>query len=137
MKFAAYLFFDGNCEEAFRYYNKVFGGTIVAMFPHEGSPAEDHVPPEWKKKIMHACLEVDGNLLMASDAPPGRGSKPGGFSVSIQIDDPDEAERVFAALSGGGERTMPMGETFWAKRFGMCKDRFGTPWMVNCAPAQS
>ncbi len=135
MKFATYLFFEGNCEEAFRYYNKVFGGEITAMIPHEGSPAEAHVPPEWKSKIMHACLEVDGAMLMASDSPPAQSSKPGGYSVSVNIDDPQEAERVFAALADGGETSMPMAETFWAQRFGMCKDRFGTPWMVNCAPA--
>ncbi len=134
MKFHAYLFFDGNCEEAFRYYNKVLGGEITAMLPHEGTPAEEQVPPEWKKKIMHACLEVDGDMLMASDVPPQNREARGGHSVSIQIDDPEEAERVFAALADGGVTTMPMGETFWAQRFGMCKDRFGTPWMVNCPP---
>lgn len=132
MKFDAYLFFDGNCEEAFRYYSKVFGGKITAMLAHEGTPAENSVPTEWKKKIMHACLEIGDNRLMASDAPPAHREKTGGFSVSIQIDDPKEAERIFAALEDGGTTTMPMGETFWAQRFGMCKDRFGTPWMVNC-----
>ncbi|MEE2691257.1 MAG: VOC family protein [Pseudomonadota bacterium] len=132
MKFAAYLFFDGNCEEAFRYYSKLFGGKISAMLPHEGTPAEPHVPAEWRKKIMHACLEVGDAMLMASDSPPEHREKSGGFSVSIQIDDPKEAERVFAGLADGGETTMPMGETFWAQRFGMCRDRFGKPWMVNC-----
>ncbi|MEQ8935239.1 MAG: VOC family protein, partial [Amphiplicatus sp.] len=113
MKFAAYLFFDGNCEEAFRYYNKVLGGEITAMLPHEGTPAEEHVPEEWRKKIMHACLEVGDEMLMASDAPPQHRESRGGYAVSIQIEEPKEAERVFAALAEGGATTMPMGETFW------------------------
>jgi PhnB protein len=71
---------------------------------------------------------------MASDAPPDRRQKPQGFSVSVHIEDEKEAERLFEALADGGTTTMPFAETFWAKRFGMCVDRFGTPWMVNCAP---
>lgn len=134
MKFAPYLTFGGTCEEAFRYYQKHIGGEITAMFAFEGTPAEEHAPPEWKKKIMHATLDLgDGALLMGSDAPPARRETPSGFSVSIQIDDAPKAECVFVALADGGKITMPIAETFWAKRFGMCVDRFGQPWMINCA----
>jgi PhnB protein len=133
MQIHPYLFFNGDCEAAFRWYAEVLGGTIEAMVPHTGTPAEEHVPPEWRAKIMHASLTVGDQRLMASDVPPDQRQTPQGFSVSLHIDDVAEAERVFAALVDGGTVTMPMEETFWALRFGMCTDRHGTPWMINCS----
>jgi PhnB protein len=127
-----YLFFPGNCKEAFEFYAKVLKGKIEAMLPHAGTPGEEHVPPEWRNKIMHAYLRAGDNILMASDSPPAYQKPMQGISVSIQIDDPKEAERVFKELSDGATVTMPMEETFWARRFGMLTDKFGTPWMVNC-----
>jgi PhnB protein len=132
MKLNAYLFFDGRCEEAFKFYEKVFGARIEMMLPHAGTPAESALPAEWGQKIMHARMNIQGNLLMGSDAPPGRGAKPQGFSVNIGVETPEEAERIFAALSENAHVGMPIAETFWAKRFGMLVDQFGTPWMVNC-----
>jgi len=132
MQLIAYLNFNGNCEEAFRYYEKHLGGKIIAMMRYEDGPKDMPVSPDSKKKIMHARLTVGDAVLMASDAPPPRFDKPQGFAVSIMIDEPAEADRVFSALGDGGTVTMPIGETFWAKRFGMLVDRFGTPWMVNC-----
>jgi PhnB protein len=132
MQLNPYLFYNGNCEAAFNYYAKVLGGEIEAMLTHEGTPAAEHVPAEWRKKILHAKINIGREVLMASDAPPGRFNQPQGFSVSLQIEDPTEAERKFQALAEGGVVTMPIGQTFWAKRFGMCVDQFGIPWMVNC-----
>jgi PhnB protein len=132
MQLNPYLTFNGNCEEAFNFYAKVLGGKIEAMVPHEGSPAEGHVPAEWRKKILHARLSLGNQLLMASDAPPGRQEPMKGFSVTLGIEKEDEAERVFHALAKDGSVQMPIQETFWAKRFGMLVDRFGTPWMINC-----
>jgi PhnB protein len=132
MQVNPYLFYNGNCEQAFKHYAKVLGGEIADMMVHRGTPAEAHVPPEWQDKIMHARMTIDGEVLMASDAPPGQFHKPQGFSVSLQIDDPADAERKFADLSEGGTVTMPFGKTFWAKGFGMCVDQFGIPWMINC-----
>jgi PhnB protein len=104
------------------------------MLPHEGTPAESHVPAEWRKKIMHACLTIGDESLMASDSPPGHQEDAvKGFSVSINVDKPAEADRIFAALAEGGTTRMPIQETFWAQRFGMLVDRFGIPWMINCA----
>jgi PhnB protein len=131
----SYLIFNGNCEEAFKFYEKCLGGKIEAMMTHEGTPAAGQVPAEWSKKIMHARMTVDGYLLMASDAPPNDYSKPKGFSVNIGVKEPAEAERIFNALAEGGTVHMPIAETFWAIRFGMLTDRFGTPWMVNCEKA--
>ena len=132
MQLNPYLFYNGNCEAAFNYYAKVLGGEIEAMLTHEGTPAAEHVPAEWQKKILHAKMNIGREVLMASDAPPGRFNKPQGFSVSLNIEDPAEAERKFQALAEGGVVTMPIAPTFWAKRFGMCVDQFGIPWMVNC-----
>lgn len=133
MRIHAYLTFDGDCEEAMTFYKGVLGGEITAMMPFEGTCAAEHVPAAWRSKIMHAALAVGGDILMASDGMPGKHETPQGLSVSLQIDDPADAERIFGDLSGGGTIVMPMEETFWARRFGMLIDRFGTPWMVNCS----
>ena len=132
MQTNSYLFFDGRCEEAFRFYEKVLGAKIEAMLHAEGTPMADKVPPEQRNKIMHARLTVGGTVLMASDCPPDQYQAPRGFSVTLGVDTPGEAERVFNALADGGAVQMPIAETFWAKRFGMLTDRFGIPWMINC-----
>lgn len=132
MQSSTYLFFDGRCEEAFTFYHHVLGGRVTAMMRHAGSPAEHGVPPEWQDKILHACLDLGGFKLMASDAPPGRYNRPQGFCVHLAVGSEAEAERVFAALGEGATIVMPIAQTFWAARFGLLHDRFGTPWMVNC-----
>jgi PhnB protein len=132
MQINPYLFFDGNCEEAFRHYEKALGGTIMAMLPHEGTPAEQHAPPEWKKKILHARMELGGEAIMASDAPPGSYHKPQGFSVSVTVKTKADAEKVFNELANGGNVTLPLAPTFFSPAFGMVTDRYGVPWMVNC-----
>jgi PhnB protein len=131
MQLNPYLTFNGQCEAAFKFYEKVLGGKIEAMLPHEGSPMADQVPPEWRSKIMHARLGVGDNVLMGSDATPDRYEQMQGFTVTLGIDDPRRAEQIFHALSEGTVQ-MPIQETFWAVRFGMLVDRFGTPWMINC-----
>lgn len=142
MELIAYLGFDGNCEEAFRYYEKHLRGEIRAMLHFSDGPPDAEgcgpdLPAEWKNKIMHACMTVGDSTLMASDAPPPHYQKPQGTSVNISVGDPEEAERIFAALADGGEAMMPIAETFWAKRFGMCRDRFGTLWMINCSKEET
>ena len=110
MQVNPYLFYNGNCEAAFKFYAKVLGGKIDAMMTHEGAPESMPIPPEWKKKIMHAKMSIDGEVLMASDAPPGHFHQPQGFSVSLTVDDPAEAERRFKALSEGGTVNMPFAQ---------------------------
>lgn len=131
MQLNPYLHFKGECETAFKFYEKCLGGKIVALLPFEGSPAGG-VPPEWGKKIMHGLLQIDGQSLMGTDAPPNYYEQPKGFSVSLQINDPKEADRIFQELSQNGQIKMPIQETFWALRFAMFVDHFGIPWMVNC-----
>lgn len=130
-----YLLFNGDCESAMKFYEKSLGGKVEAMFTHEGTPIEKMVPAEWRKKIIHARLKVGDKVLMASDCPPDRYVKPQGFSVNLDFNNPADAERVFNALAEDGSVQMPLQQTFWAARFGMVTDRFGTPWMVNCESA--
>jgi PhnB protein len=132
MQLNSYLHFNGRCEEAFKFYEKLLGGKIEAIFPHEGTPAAEHVPPEWRKKIMHARLSVGDQVLMGSDVPPGHYNQPQGFRVNISVKNPADAERIFKALADKGKVTMPLEKTFWAQRFGMVNDQYGTPWMINC-----
>jgi PhnB protein len=130
-----YLFYQDKCEAAFNYYARVLGGKIEAMLRAEEAPAEMPAAPGRQKTIMHARMSIPGgNVLMASDAPPEHYQKPQGFSVSLTVPDPTEAERKFNALADGGTVTMPFSKTFFSKGFGMCVDQFGIPWMVN-APA--
>jgi PhnB protein len=136
--FHPYLNFGGNCREAFTRYHEIFGGDLVVMTMAEMPDAEGPVPEQMANLVMHAALTFDDNLLMASDDPTGGFDGVRGMNVNYTVADSEEAKRVFEALADGGEVTMPMSETFWSPMFGMCIDRFGTPWMVNAeAPAGS
>ncbi len=132
MQLNSYLLFKGQCKEAFELYAQILGGRIEAMIPHAGSPMEKKTAPEWLDKIMHARLSVGDAVLMGSDAPPGGFEDAKGFYVNIGLKDVKEAERIFQALAENGTIKMPLQQTFWATRFGMLMDRFGTPWMINC-----
>lgn len=127
-----YLLFNGNCGEAFRFYEETLGGKIEGLFTYKDSPAAEHAPPDWGDKVMHATLAIGDQKLMGSDAPPGHYEQPKGMSVSIGLKDREKGERIFNALAAGGTTIMPFEKTFWAEGFGMCTDRFGIPWMVNC-----
>jgi len=133
MKINPYLAFDGNCREAFAYYQKHLDGQILMMLTNGESPIANEMPDDRQDKIMHARMVISGDqVLMGGDAPTGQYDGMKGCMVSINVDDASEAERIFAALSDGGNVMMPIGETFWAKRFGMAYDQFGVSWMVNC-----
>jgi PhnB protein len=129
-----YVFYDGNCEAAFKFYEKAVGAKIEMLLRNEEAPPEMPSPPERKKKIMHGRISIAGQTLMASDAPPEHFHKPQGFSVSLTVGDPAEAERKFKALLEGGSINMPFGKTFFSRGFGMGTDQFGIPWMVYCPP---
>ena len=132
MQVNPYLFYNGNCEEALKYYQKVLNAEIEAILPYESGPADMPTPPEYKKKVMHAKITIDGEVLMASDAPPGHFKPAQGFSVALAVENPADAERRFNALAEGGTVRMPFAKTFFSNGFGMCVDKFGIPWMVNC-----
>ena len=132
MEASPYLTFNGSCEEALKFYEQTLGAQIDTLFRNEGSPAAEHMPPDWGDKVLHARFRIGNNVIMASDAPPGHYSSPQGISMSLGFHDAAEGEQVFNKLAQGGSTTMPFQQTFWAKGFGMCVDRFGIPWMVNC-----
>ena len=132
MQLNCYLNFDGQCAAAFQFYERCFGGKIQMMATFGESPMAQQVAPESRNQIVHVTLAVGDSILMGCDAPPPHYQKPQGFSVQVGLDDPADAERLFQALSENGTIRMPLQETFWAARFGMLVDRFGTPWMINC-----
>jgi PhnB protein len=132
MKLNTYLHFNGNCEEALNFYVKALGAKPVMMLRYSEAPVACETSKELQQKIMHGRITIGDNVIMASDAPPERFMAQAGFSINIGVDTPEEAERLFKALSEKAEICMPIAETFWAQRFGMLKDQFGVPWMVNC-----
>ncbi len=129
-----YLSFpNGDCQASFDLYQQVFGAKCVFSHTWADSPMADQAPGGDGSKIMHATLQfADGALLMGADCPPEYGTPFGGFSLSVNAKTVEEAERLFAGIPEGGQVTMPLDKTFWAERFGMCIDRFGVSWMVNC-----
>lgn len=142
MKINPYLFFDGQCEAAFTFYAECLGGKLELMRYADAPESPDstcagmELPNEYRQRIMHACLTLGEQRLMASDSPPsapGEGIK--GCSITLNVDSISEAERLFAALADQGQVQMPLAETFWAVRFGTLLDRFGVSWMVNCEKA--
>jgi len=135
MQLNPYLMFNGQCEVAFKFYEQCLDGKIEMMMRHGDSPMAQQVPAEWHNKIVHARMLIGDKVLMGADAPPEHYEAPKGFSLSLSVDTPAEAERVFRALEQNGTVRMPLQKTFWAHAFGMLVDRFGIPWMVNCEQA--
>jgi len=133
MKMNAYLYFKGDCEAAFKFYAKCLNGTIEMMRTHADTPMRDSMSPEWRNKIVHARMTVGDQLLMGSDAPPEHYEQAGGFSVSLTMDDPSHADRIFNSLAENATVGMPLQKTFWALKFGTLVDQFGIPWIINCA----
>jgi PhnB protein len=135
MEIAPYLIFNGNCAEAFRFYEKTLGGKIHGMQTYGESPAKEHVPADVHNRVIHVRMTVGNEVLMGSDAPSEKFETPQGISVTITVSTAAEAERIFKALADRGKVTMPFEKTFWSPGFGMAVDRFGIPWMVNTATA--
>ena len=133
-----YLFFNGRCEQAVEFYRKALGAEVEMMMRYKESP-EPHppgmLPPGFENKIMHTSFRVGQTTVMASDGCSNDKPNFDGFSLSLSVKDESEADRVFAALSDGGQVRMPLAKTFWSPRFGMVQDRFGVGWMVSVYPA--
>jgi PhnB protein len=132
MKMSPYLSFNGECEEAFRLYERCLGGKLGGIFRYEGSPMGDSVPKEWGQKVMHGSITIDDQVLMGADDAPDRYQAPKGFSLALHLDDRARAERIFQELAEGGRVIVPLEKMFWAALFGMVVDRFGIPWAINC-----
>ncbi len=135
MQVSPHLLFDGQCEAAFKFYEKCLGGKLEYVKTYAGTPMADQVPAEYRDKVIHATFKLGDQTLMGADAAPSHYKKPQGFGVTLEVKEPEEADRIFKALSEKAEVQMPMQETFWAHRFGSLVDQFGIPWMINCGKA--
>ena len=136
MSFNPYLFFSGNCAEAFEFYAAVFGVDAQVMRASDVPPGEQPMEGADPNSVMHASIELNGSHLMGSDDPSGDGGPKSGFAVSYTAKDPDDANKVYGALAAGGTATMPVTATFWSPAFGMLTDRFGVSWMVDTYPQE-
>jgi PhnB protein len=137
MRLNTYLNYGGNCAEAFRFYEQHLGGKITMIMTHGQMPDPGGVDPEWKDKILHARIELGGTAIYGADIPSPPFEPMRSAYLSLAVDSIAEAERIYALLSEGGEIFMKMDETFFAHRFAMFRDRFGTSWMLlNEKPMQ-
>lgn len=125
------LSFDGQCEAAFKFYERCLNGKIFFMLTWGNSPMAKDAPPEWGSKIAHATLIVGNTRLQGADSAPGSYESPRGFCIMLQPSERD-AERLFTELADGGTVRVPLQQTFWSLRFGVLTDRFGIPWAINC-----
>jgi len=133
MEMNAYLSFNGRCEEAFRCYERAFGGQLGTIFRYAGSPMADQVSADWQGKVMHTTLTVGGQVLMGGDVAPNQFEAPKGFSISLTMKSEADAERIFNELAKDGRVIMALQKTSWADRFAHVVDRFGIPWLINYA----
>lgn len=130
LKLDIYVNYPGHCEEAFRFYEQNIGGRIVSMMKHGDLPPNPNIPENWKNAILHARMEIGNTVLMGADIPKAEPMR--SAYLTLRFDTEAEAERVYGVLSEGGEIFMKMEETFYATRFAMLRDKFGTSWMLLC-----
>ncbi len=136
-----YLNFSGNTEEAFNFYKSVFGGEFLQVVRFKDTDEGTKLNDKEKEMLMHISLPIGkGNILMGTDALDSMGHKikeGNNFSLSVETESKEEADKIFKGLSEGGKVTMPQAETFWGSYFGMVNDKFGTQWMVSFTPIKS
>jgi PhnB protein len=129
MKLYTYLNYGGNCRQAFEFYAEHLGAKIIFLTTH-GELESSDVPPEWKNAVLHARIEIGETVLLGADIPPDRFQPMRSAYLTLMVDSSEEAERLYALLTEGGQIFMPIEETFYAHRFAMLRDRFGTSWML-------
>jgi PhnB protein len=130
MKLYTYLNYGGNCRHAFEFYAEHLGGRITFLTTHGEQPDTSNVAPDWRDAVLHARIEIGGTVVLGADIPPDRFQPMRSAYLTLLTDSDEEAERIYALLSDGGQIFMPMEETFFARRFAMLRDRFGTSWML-------
>jgi PhnB protein len=132
MQINPYLSFDGDCEEAFRFYERCFAGQMGGIFRYAGTPFAADVPADWHDKVMHASVRLGALVLMGADVAPEKFEKPKGFSLSVHIKSEVDASRIFGELGTNGQVVMPLQKTFWSPLFGMVVDQYSISWLINC-----
>jgi PhnB protein len=132
MRLSVHLSFDGNCATAFRHYERLLGGKLITLMSYGDSPLVDKVPVDWRERIVHAKLELEGLELMGADVSPDSYVVPQGFAVTLSVKDVELARELFGALADGGTMRLPFQKTFWSAGYGLLVDRFGVPWEINC-----
>ena len=130
MKLYTYLNYGGNCRQAFEFYAEHLGATITLLTTHGEVPDPSGVPPEWRNAVLHARIELGGTVVMGADIPPDRFQPMRSAYLTLMLDSVEETERIYGLLADGGQIFMKLEETFFAKRFAMLRDRFGTSWML-------
>ena len=130
MQLHTYLNYGGNCEQAFKFYEQHLGGKITMLMRHGEQPDASKVPAEWQNAVLHARMDLGGTELLGADMPPDRFQPIRSAYLTLTLGSDAEADRVFALLADGGQIFMPMQDTFFASRFAMLRDRFGTSWML-------
>jgi PhnB protein len=130
MKLDIYVNYPGNCQEAFQFYEKHLGGKITMMMTHQQQREAANVPQNWKDAILYARMEIGNSVLMGADIPNAEPMR--SAYLTLRVESAEEAERIYELLSDGGQIFMKMEQTFFASRFAMLRDRFGTSWMLMC-----
>ena len=131
MQLSVHLNFDGQCAAAFRQYHRLLGGKLSTLMTYGESPMADKVPVEWRDRIVHATLHVDGMELMGADVAPESYTTPQGFAVVLNVPDVERARELFGSLAEGGTLRLPFQKTFWSTGYGLLVDRYGVPWEIN------
>lgn len=137
MQLHTYLNYGGNCEQAFKFYEEHLGGRITFLMRHGELPDAGSVAPEWRDKVLHARMSIGGTELLGADVTPERFQPMRSAYLSLSLASIEDAERIYALLSDGGDVFMKMQTTFFASRFAMLRDRFGTSWMIVGPEPQS
>ena len=130
MQLHTYLNYGGNCEQAFRFYEQELGGRILMLMRHGQVPGPGNTGPEWKDKVLHARLQLGDGVISGADVPADRFQPMRSAYLTLTLDTTADAERIYALLSEGGQIFMKMDKSFFAERFAMLRDRFGTSWML-------
>jgi PhnB protein len=131
VQLSVHLNFDGHCASAFRAYARILGGKLVTLMTYGESPMADKVPVEWRDRIVHATLQLDGTELLGADVPSDSYVTPQGFAVTLQVDGIERGRELFGALAEGGSLRLPFQKTFWSAGYGLLVDRYGVPWEIN------
>ncbi len=132
---SVHLTFAGQCEEAFRFYERTLAAEKLYVLHYADTPAAADVPADFRDKVVHATLTIGDYQLAGADVAPDRYERPRGFYLLYTAASHADAERIFAALADGGTIHMPLQQTFWAPAFGVVVDRFGTPWEITASAA--